>query len=377
MGGTVHGSVDHLTQVIGANGQQEAFTILYNFFTNQMIGEGNAELVASNYGFTGTGFDFWDGANPSGENAWACFKMLISDARPGNSNLGAYYVLIQWALAAPFGASPGNPGLLLGGTGDGVGITVAFREDGTSPWGGTTGSPGSDTKGTPVWTPGTSTLHVMDRSCATGGTYATNKENVLKVCDASAAVTRIHCIGDADSFLIFADQGNDTSYEAYLCSLYVPLDHLTVSYPIAVFGSGGLPMATATTFGTTAGNTAAEGLIICSDASGPADSSTSIDRLEARILNSSAYQPNPMAPGGTYDEPSLAVAAYDTGQGLYGWLGTIDFWRESYGMPSNTANSALTKACFGSAVTGSIKLVVPWGSASGPGSGTTRAGRQF
>lgn len=54
--------------------------------------------------------------------------------------------MCQWADTNLFGAAPGNPALLNGATTDGVGIQVAFRDDGGNPWNGTSNFNGADTK---------------------------------------------------------------------------------------------------------------------------------------------------------------------------------------------------------------------------------------
>ena len=153
---------------------QEHYVAWVNFFRHCET-NGLCTVVASQYGSGGTGEDFHDQANPAGENAFTYAEWDAGTLRFG--------VLVQWADASNFGSSPGNPALLSDTTFDGVGLQMAFREDGTSPWSGTTNDNGADSKGTPVWTPGTSTVHVFPRSNNPGppiGDHNTHKENMAR-----------------------------------------------------------------------------------------------------------------------------------------------------------------------------------------------------
>jgi hypothetical protein len=381
MGGTVHGSVDH--QTTGANPadrNQEVFTWIYNFVVNQLIGNGYATMIATQYGTAGTGFDYFDGANPSGENAFFVFRMDTSTERPGGgSDLGAYYVLVQWADGTAFGSAPGNPGLIQGSNlagADGVGIAVAFREDGTSPWAGTTNNNGADTKGATVWTPGTSTLHVLDRSCFLGGAHITNKENTLRVADAST-VTRFHIMGDEDSLIFLPDVSDDTTYGLTFAGLYIPLSYVTASYPMVLINTN-LPIDPATVWGTLAGSGAVEGALVTADVSGNQDTQFSVT-WPTTNLDSTANQPNPQSSTSDYDEMTIGVYAEDNNPGIaqYGKCGHFDLLRNVANVATEQANAALTKADFGNATVSTNKIMTPWGSAGAPRSSSTRAGRQF
>ena len=244
MAGTLHGSVDHVSSgPNNASRNQELFTWLYNFFINQVIGNSYGTLIASSVGFwgaAGDGFGYWDSADPSRENAFFVVRMDTSTERPGGGVTGAYYIMVQWADSEVFGAAPGNPGKINNGTGDGVAVCAAFREDGTSPWAGTTNADGTDTKGATVWTAGGSTLHVLERSNSTGGGNAANKENMNRINDGNQ-VTRFHALCDEDFVVFLTDNGNDGNYKVVFIGPYDPSANLTVSFPM-VFLSATLPL---------------------------------------------------------------------------------------------------------------------------------------
>ena len=378
MGGTVIGRVDCVSLAGGAaNGNQEVFTNLYQFM-QRMVTATYATLIASQYGSGGTGFDFHDGGNPSGENAWAVFRMNTSTERPGGgSELGAYYVLIQWADTAAFGTAPGDPGKLGGSTVDGVGVAVAYLEDGTSPWNGTTNADGTDSKGTPVWVPGGSTLHVMDRSCqAVGGTYATNRENCVKALqDVGVTQSRFHLLADEDSLLFLVDNGLASGYDLFYAGIYEPLSYLTVSYPMACILDIQLPPDSGQAYGGLAGNSAREGALTGADLLGPITGTLYLGWANANV-GLASWCPNPQG-GNVFDEAEMLLIAANANPANYGWCGKTNFFGIVFNSATHDANAALDKATFGWTVTNAWHIVVPWGGGQPPGTGVARTGRDF
>ncbi|KKK92815.1 hypothetical protein LCGC14_2699170 [marine sediment metagenome] len=142
MGGTVKGRVDCV--VGNAPDGNRNFWVNTKQFFDDLETAGYGAIVASNWGATSsppyvsaTGFDFHDGGDPAGDNAFFVFEWGISASRPGGGSvLGKYYTLCQWADVEPFGDPPGDPGKIKGALLDGVGFQTAFLEDGTSPWNG-------------------------------------------------------------------------------------------------------------------------------------------------------------------------------------------------------------------------------------------------
>src|SRR5687768_3165624 len=120
MSGTIVGKVDCKLTAITANGQQEFFKTIYDFM-QQMVTAGHCTRIALQHGASGTGTDYFDGANPFGENAFGVWRFNGSPQ---------FYLLLQWAFSASFGTTPGNPGALNGAAAqDGVGIAIASRDD--------------------------------------------------------------------------------------------------------------------------------------------------------------------------------------------------------------------------------------------------------
>lgn len=386
MAGTPVGKVECYHTNTGANGNQEAFKNLYDFFNSQMVGAGYATRIALQYGSSGTGTDYHDGANPFGENAFALFRMdglnsgNSSSARNGSTLPDFdYYVLMQWADTDSFGTSPGNPGLADAASAiDGVAISVAVRTDGNSPWNGSTNNNGTDTKGSAVWTAGASVVHILPISNSfTGGTHLTNKENMRLLADISST-TRVSMIGTADSFIILVDAGAAGAYVAHYFGIYTPRSGLSPSLPITGVSPSiatGLPWAdgTGTTWGTTTGGGTNEGGVLgtlLTDLMGGVS-------VGQDVVGVFGLQPNNELATPEYD--AFPIRAIQRGTGRTGYVGDLEtgLVESVYNVPTNSSNAALSRAYFGSATQGSLHLAVAWGGATSPGTGATRAGVTF
>lgn len=375
MAGTIKGSIDHQLGdglIAPPDTNQMAFKVIYDFFAVTMAGAGHCTLIANNYGASGTGTDFFDGANPFGENAWAVFR-FGSSATP-------FYILVQWADAASIGTSPGNPGS--GYATDGVYFQMALREDGGNPWNGGTAAAGADAKGTPVWTAGGSTLHVIDRSCAAGGSYATNKERLLGFFDVSGAYTaRLHMIGDADGFFMLGDDDGDGNTEMYaFMGKYEVRTGLTAPYPYVAlvesgFSHGIMPSGSASgsIWGSTADNTDRHGGVLVGAAEGVTQASLG---HSAPWTDDTIYQPNGLLATPELDVSKVALFQRGVNSGLCGFLpiGLLGVVRNVSGNATNAANTA---AYVCDMTTANYKYRIPWDGGSPPGTLTSRTGRQF
>lgn len=370
MAGTVAGSIEHRlgSGTTTPQENQELFTAIYGFLNTKYT------RIAANFGTAGTGFDYWDGANPSGENAFAVFRAGAA-ATPFN-------ILIQWADTNTFGASPGNPGALAGGVADGVGIAMAFRENmvAQNPWGGTTVNTGSDTKTSPVWTPGASILGVLDRAASTGGSYATNKENTIILADAGTSgagiLSRFHVVGDDDGFVCLYDQGNDGDYTCKYFGSYTPRTGFTIPFPLVAFSTQTTSVpadGSAITYGTTTGTANDQGGIY--------------GRLSADLVRGFslqygvfgqdiAYQPNGQGPTVELDAGEIALIRREVNQGLCGFIPSA-LLTNVYNVSNHETNAAATRAYMAVSTVASRKWSIPWDGGAAPGIGVTRAGRQF
>ncbi len=191
------------SEMYGAHGSymsNEMFVTLFNFFssaTAQSLGiqrrayfqGGQSQnlcypmlefMTASQWAGTGTGY--WDQANPMGNHAWAAFEFTLGSpsfwifmqwgattgATGGGSGEQGYFTSQAFGLSGSGGQASGSLGnpyasdasnigghtaLTVAGHTRlaGCGISVAFMNDGSSPWNGTINNNGADTKGAPLW----------------------------------------------------------------------------------------------------------------------------------------------------------------------------------------------------------------------------------
>lgn len=386
MSGTKVWSTDHYLEYVAEgsttnNMNQALFTLTYNFL-QQHVTAGNATLHASYFGNTGTGFDFHDGANPSGGNAWAVFKFLASASTERTFD---FYILIQWADSGVFGSGGGSPGRINGSTGDGCGICMAVRQDGGDPWGGSTAADGTDTKAATVWVPGGSTVSVVDRSCssppgATAGTYITNLENTMRYGDitGASAKARCHFYGDAD-LLFFSgtlvDAGDYSNH--FQLGLYKPPTGLNVVTPLVAMVSGSIAgPADQSLYGTAAGTGTRNGGVLGRN---PASGAGTCElQINQDYIN---QQPNPqyVLDGGV---PLYDAFPYELryGDGTEeGFVGLIDTALASTvrGPVSGSTTTTFDTAYLGGPQTNnSPKHTIPWDGVTAIGTGFTRAGTQ-
>lgn len=187
---------------------------------------------ACNFGTAGTGMGYWDQANPVGESGWATFE--FTKANP------PVWVNIQWNTGAPSAGS--QPYVTAMQNEKVVGISVATRADGLSPWNGTTGNTGSDTRGTPVWTDGgVSRLYVFPRSNNPIGSHNTSKQNAITMYGEYGTYYYLffdtsisdfaNFFATEDSLFVVYDQGEQASCYYHYFGKYVPIPDLTPEAP--------------------------------------------------------------------------------------------------------------------------------------------------
>lgn len=391
MAGTTSGSVDHRTNTASAaTANQEFFTNLYRFFNGPLRSGSYVELVALQTGSSAGGTNFHDEALPFGENAFSVWRVRsgsVPGTGPSIRRAQDYYVLFQWADAAAFGASPGNPGQInsASSAGDGVAISTAYRDDGTNPWGGSTLGNGNDTKSSPVWTSGSSTVHVFPRSNNVGGNHNSLKENMFSMFDLSAASTnyRYHFIADRDSFLMFLDNGDNLGYNAfYYHGVYEPLSGFVTSsggnmqMPMIQLGSNAAAVvAPGTSYGGTAGTAATNGGIAGARMTGGVQvRDLRTDRMGNDLMSNTSVNPNPQFTSARFDEYKIPVMLFESPD--FGLVGHLDIMTEVFNASVHDVTSGSNKAVLGPAAGGVVEHVVPW-SGSAPGSVSTRQGRQF
>ncbi len=394
MAGTVIGKIDCDISALNTASSQEQFKNLFDFF-EQMVTAGYATRIALQWGASGTGTDYHDGANPFGENAFAVFRM--NGKTSGNSASARdgvilpdfdYFVLIQWADSVNFGLSPGDPGHTNNNdTIDGSAIAVAVREDGTSPWGGTTNNDGTDSKGAVVWTDGGSTAHVFptNNELEAGARYA-DKSGCRRWYDSATSTARIHMVGDADGFVMFADVADNTAYYVTYIGVYEPLAGLTPPMPLVCLTCDATTWynGTGVSWGSLDCGNQYEGGVLSAHMATDGMAWCTVGMGVGGVLEN-IVQPNTEPTTAEHDAFPIRVAVSGIGRNPGGRN-----WRSGYvgDLPTNliqvvdnvateTTNAALTRAFLGINTVTSYKHSVPWDGVTVPGTTLTRAGVTF
>lgn len=393
MAGTVRGRIECLSNTGNQylNGQ-ELFTNIYQFLKTQLEPAGVVTEIARNNGASGTGTDFHNQANPFGNNAWYVFRWNSStQGNPTASRTWPWYMLVQWFRAdqAGFGTSPGNPGLIdaavnLGGSSSGVAIACAIGIGGDeNPWNGTTAL-GSATKGSSVWkvpTGGTSVM-VWPRSnnagdmASTNGTHMTNKENTQAIWgkNGNGVQLRYHILADSDSFIWIGDDDNDGFYNGMYNGVYIPRSGISATHPFIQISANPVSSYAANVQigaltgigGVTLGAISAVGSRGCRQ--------MIMGRYDEFFTTTT--QPNQAFNPAQYDEFPLSFGYYEFAS-HFGYLGQVEFLRETFNIANLSTNSDSSRAFLGNPSNNTIKWSVPWSAAVVPGSGTTRTGTNF
>lgn len=140
----------------------EAFMACHNLLVSSYGQSLGISRIACNFGLNGVAMDYWDSTTPGGDNIWACFKFASASS--------PFYLLLHASGNEDADTSPGSPTQMAGPLNSGfnntgIGFAIGIRSDGGNPWNGTTRNDGTDTKGSVVWTSGSSanTLMVFPR----------------------------------------------------------------------------------------------------------------------------------------------------------------------------------------------------------------------
>lgn len=380
MSGPIRGSIEHLFlgAGVGSGSCQTLFVNVYNFFNNN-TGTLGIQRIAYHTGSRNVGMadargmNFYDAAAPAGDNAWACFAFTSASV--------PWYVLIQWTGSVnTFGTAPGSPALIENTTNIvSFGVAIAQRADGGNPWNGSSGSSGFDTKGTPVWHPGTSSLVLYPRSNdgIRGGAHSTNKQNMMGFGSLTSIDYRLQQVADYDNYALLLDAANDGTYAGLIFGLYVPLSGVNPQVPYVSFKDTSMPFTAGTQYGAIAGSAGTQGGIGYPTASISGTCSSGFDRYGTVFFQSTNAQPNRAFSTPIFDEFPLLVGINEPNNQV-GATGQIyDFFREVYNVSTHDTNNDGTRAAFGGTTVATVKLTIPWASGTVPGSGITRNGVQF
>jgi hypothetical protein len=382
----VHGRIE-IRIDSGSTASTDFFVTLHNF----LLGLPGVTRIASSNGSGGTGIDYRDAPTTIGTNAFAVFRF-------GNAQI-PFYVLIQCVNTTGSGtaiATPGNFSTYPGGgtTSFGVMIAIAQRLDGTSPWAGTTTNNGTDTKSSPVWTPGTSALSVFPRANAVGGAFATNREAMMMLNTVNLGSTeadqdifafgmRAQFLADDDSLMIMQDRSSDGSFAWFFFGRYTPRPGLSIQAPyVCLQQQNGTndPIVPSYTWGSTTQSTSLTWVssgdggiahpVVASGVKIVATDGTNT------MFNSVQYSPNRASgTAGRFDLVPVYVVINETPN--IGFLGTIPFFRTAYNLPPMYLSPDRKLAAFGNGSISSGKIVVPWDGITAPNSGINRQGISF
>ena len=170
---------------VNFNFDTNANNVLGNFkslwdYCKFLESEGITQEIARNNGSGGTGTGWPDDSSKFGPNCWSVFKWVTSSTRTWE-----WYMYIQGIAGVTPSASPANPALVnnVNNSIAALAYSAAISVSGSiseNPWGGTTGSLGSDTKGNPVWVSSSNdyNLHVFPRSNSSGGAHAVSRQSL-------------------------------------------------------------------------------------------------------------------------------------------------------------------------------------------------------
>jgi hypothetical protein len=383
MSGQIRGKIEcFLNEGNGNNNAQAFFTSLYNF----LAAHPNMTLIARNAGASqaAANVGYYDSATPFGNNAWAVFKAAATSGSGGPRNFD-YYLLIQYAIAYGFGSAPGNPGLVINGTGNSDGIVaiqaaIGVGGDG-NPWKGTGATLGSNAKGSPVWgaPTGGTFAHVFPRSNNPGGSHATNRENCAYLFSQyqyySPAKARAHLLADDDSLVIALDVDDANAYRLTYLGPFTARQGLALPYPLIMVSTGNnvLPFQVGQSYGPPQGNYWQEGGAVHRD-NNIGVRQIFMERLN-NIVNSTLIQPNRIFATPQFDE--FPVAFYIDESPFEGYLGQLDFVREVGNIATHDTSSDKLRMVVGSSTLSAVKMTIPWDGSTTPKSGITRQGIDF
>lgn len=403
----------------------------------------------------GTGTAYWDQPNPMGNHAWAAFE--FTQGSP------AFWIMLQWGAAstidvfnATYGYTLGAPGFGLSGSGGqasgsigspytnasinannismlqasnhsrlaGVGISVAFMNDGSSPWNGTTNDNGTDTKGAPLWK---NNAMVFPRANNDRGTFASSKDLMFGLLyeqncvfraglgdgiagapqrnfsnvgfDAGStkqyddAAVLYHTILEEDKFCILVDHSGIGLYSMLYYGPYVPYVSGNIAPRIALhkytnnndaagilsIGNnqvyGGFDMGQIISSNQYADQTSGDTCYHQGGVTHPMSASVvgcSLDTFPYSNFDSPRrFQTDIRGPWLT-SYPLVYMNEFPERRSL---LGEIRWFSIISNLPSNALLNAGTLAAFGNPEMGTFKAVVPWFTGSQPGIYGSRLGQ--
>lgn len=377
MSGTLRGKIE-CYHYQGSGGSvnyimNEVFKNLYDFFSNW---PSHTVIIASNY--DGGGTDYWDGASPFGGKSWFVVKFL-----PSSTRTYPWYLMVQLSyMATNVNTGHSAPCVFYGEDVNYSNARIAFTAavgvgGDENPWAGTMGAGGSDTKGNPVWKiPGSggTAVYALDRSNATGGTYAADKRNMTgySIYNPLPSTRRVHILADDDCFA-FTFDNLAASFWTYFVGPYTLRSGLSLDHPMMMIALGSPYYGQYSQhYGSTSGGSTRPGGIVPVVGGSPRD--VKMFYLEwLDTMNSEVdLHPNPQFATPAYDLSPFVLGIRDAP--YFGFVGFLDWLRLAWNVPYYDTSSDKKLVFLGSATQADRKLVMPWDGVTIPGSGLTRGG---
>jgi hypothetical protein len=425
MSGLVRGKIECVINTGNRQDQTQVFfKNLFDFFNTHP----NYTIIALQYGLTGSnlpnsttsgmGTGYYDQAASFGYNSFFVARANATTARPFD-----VYYLFQWGgtvnqtgantvLGAAIG--PGAPALSngssqpQGGNNTTLMVQAAIGIGGTSgsagspnngnPWKGTNVATGSDLKPTigPVWgaPPGGGTgAMVFPRSndgnvggLQQAGAFISRTQNgsqVYSISTDAGLQTRMHIVGDDDSWCVAIDNSDNGNYYFGYWGLYEPRANVAqnIPYPYcSIMSYNNIPInfADQSIYGDIAGTSSQQGGIALTFTG-------SVGQLQIDVpVNNFAvdtnFNPDHQAPGNAYNEWPIWAGVFENNPAqLSGFLGYITFIKYMFNVPTNDTKSDFSRIVLGSTTLQQQKISMPWDSQNNtvPRSGASRAGVTF
>ena len=378
MAGTIRGKVDCVAASISAaTRHQEIFKTLYDHM-ERIKALGVVTRIALQYGDSGTGVDFHDGANPFTDGAFAVYRFAANGGRAND-----FYVLMQYGVGP---STNGAPHQMHGVAVPSSTAYVAFafasalESDNTTnanPWAGTTVNNGTDTKATPVWAaPVGGTVATWPISNGTGGSNAANKEDTLSVeaNNVDAIASRWYIVTDDDNFCIVDDAGDQYFSTMVWFGPFTPYTGLTGMYyalgMIKEVNAG--PSIVGNVYDDASSNARAGGLWSPVEGQMRRNYLTSYSTALEAIA-----QPSEHAGEADFQEFPFFAVFQDAGLSK-GFAGQYDtFLSMMFGRADQDVREDFTRMVVGTYSLSAVNWVIPYDGASMPRTGLTRVGTDF
>jgi hypothetical protein len=405
MAGTLHGLVNRRCNRISSadyHNWRNYFAAVADFFDHLSTPAGGNYMtrIASKFGVGGSGLSHTLSATPIGtENAFGLWRLNTSARRPGGGTaLGAVYFFV-WSTSNN-DPNTYTPSFYVAGANSStadvsVGMAVAWREDGGSPWnvggGATELDNGSDTWGNPIWVDGGSYLHIIPRTNNPGGTHATPKSNLINfpAMDCYNHATQFghfHGIADADNIAMVMTNRDGMAVDPKRLAFFfwgVGDLHPNIAadpYFCYCIHEHDLPISENSNYSDSSAYNGNNGFLWRPGMAGGTPVGASLQTTPSLIQFESALtgldaarQPNPYSSGQTdFDEAGVQLKADDAWVGWGHEPGEDDFWRLTYLVPSESLDAVNQRAAFGSPNTNEVRVTLPWPSSIGEAPGATR-----